>query len=192
TVMKTQGWIVEYNSAKLDKVVKQFNGQSEPEKIVERAEFWVNQMQERLTLINEAGKDKYLEMPAMSDEGLFFDELGDLNVGIDEDRKLYALWKNDINKLTATGASTVIHVIAISQMATIDGLGLPSLARTNISDSVIMLGEAANNAYERRYMMSGFADMPKRHYNVGQGVARFVAIAGIWSTPHLFEAPLIL
>lgn len=192
TVMEAQGWIVEYNSAKLDKVVKQFNGQSDIEKIVERCEFWVNQMQERLALINKAGKDKYLEMPVMPDVGLFFDELGNLNAGLDDDRKLKARWNKAINRLTATGASTGIHVIAISQMATIDGLGLPSLARTNISDSVIMLGEAAANADERKYMMSGFADMPKRHYNIGQGVARFVAIAGIWSTPHLFEAPLIL
>ena len=192
TVMEAQGWVIEYNSAKLDKIVKQFNGQSDPEKIVERSEFWVNQMQERLALINKAGKDKYTEMPVMPDVGLFFDELGNLNAAVSDDRKLKARWNKAINRLTATGASTGIHVIAISQMATIDGLGLPSLARTNLSDSVIMLGEAANSADERRYMMSGFADMAKRHYNVGQGVARFVAIAGIWSTPHLFEAPLIL
>ncbi|WP_326494256.1 hypothetical protein [Aerococcus mictus] len=37
-MMLLQGWIVEYNSAKLDRYVKEFNGQSDPLKIVDRAE----------------------------------------------------------------------------------------------------------------------------------------------------------
>lgn len=38
-VMLLQYWIVEYNSAKYDRYVKELNGQSDPIKIVERAEY---------------------------------------------------------------------------------------------------------------------------------------------------------
>lgn len=192
TVMEAQGWIVEYNSAKLDKVVKQFNGKSDPEEIVIRAEFWVTQMQERLNAINKAGKDKYTEMAVMPDVGLFFDELGNLGAAISDDRKLKARWNKAINSLTASAAATGIHVIAISQQATLEGLALPNLARVNLSDSIVMLRQSANSADERRYLLSGYTDLPKRNYQVGQGLARFVGIGGAWATPHLFEAPLIV
>lgn len=189
TLMKAQGWLVEYNSAKLDRVVKQFNGQSDPQKIVSNAEYWCQVMDERLAKINKANKDKYTEMSGMRDVGLFFDELGNLNAAISDDKKLKARWNKAINRLTATGASAGIHVIAISQYATIDGLGLPSLARANVADAVIMLGEAANQATERQYLVPG-ADLPSRKYKVGQGIARFTLIDG-WQSPHLFEAPFI-
>ena len=192
TLMKAQGWRVEYHSAKYDTTVKKFGGQSEPIKIVESAEKMVEEMNARLRKINEADKEKYLEVSNMVDIGLFFDELGSLSAALDDDKKVKARWNKAINRLTATGASAGIHVIAISQLATLEGLGLPNLARTNVGDSVIMLAEAANSPDERRYMMSGFADMPKRSYKVGQGLARFVGIGGMWSTPHLFEAPLII
>ncbi|OFP93689.1 cell division protein FtsK, partial [Streptococcus sp. HMSC067A03] len=39
-LMLLQDWMVEYNSAKYDRYVKEFNGQSDPTKIVERAEYW--------------------------------------------------------------------------------------------------------------------------------------------------------
>lgn len=189
TMMKAQGWLVEYNSAKLDRVVKEFNGAHEPEAIVAHAEYWVTFMEKRLAKINKANKDKYTEIPGMRDVGIFFDELGNLNAAISDDKKLKARWNKAINRLTATGASAGVHVIAISQYATIDGLGLPSLARANVADAVIMLGEAANQASERQYLIPG-ADLPSRKYKVGQGIARFTLIDG-WQSPHLFEAPFI-
>src|SRR5699024_7423993 len=192
TMMKAQGWLVEYNSAKLDRVVKQFNGQSDPEKpekIVERAEYWCQVMDKRLAKINQANKDRYTEISGMRDVGLFFDELGNLNAAISDDKKLKARWNKAINRLTATGASAGVHVIAISQYATIDGLGLPSLARANVADSVIMLTQSANEPSERQYLIPGY-DLAKRRYTVGQGLGHFAFIDG-WESPHLFEAPFI-
>ncbi|WP_316242646.1 cell division protein FtsK [Streptococcus sp. NSJ-72] len=91
-LMLLQDWMVEYNSAKYDRYVKEFNGQSDPTKIVERAEYWCSVMDERLAEINEAGKEKYLEMDNMPDIGLFFDELGNLNASLESldkvDKKL--------------------------------------------------------------------------------------------------------
>lgn len=190
TMMKAQGWRVEYNSAKLDRVVKDFNGAHEPEAIVAHAEYWVTFMEKRLAKINKANKDKYTEIPGMRDVGIFFDELGNLNAAISDDKKLKARWNKAINKLTATGASAGCHVICISQYASIEGLGLPTLARANVADAVIMLGEAANQATERQFLMSGFADLPSRKYSVGQGLGHFTLIDG-WQSPHLFEAPFI-
>lgn len=57
-LMLLQDWTVEYNSAKYDRYVKEFNGQSDPIKIVERAEYWCTIMDNRLTQINEASKEK--------------------------------------------------------------------------------------------------------------------------------------
>lgn len=193
-LMLLQGWIVEYNSAKYDRYVKEFNGQSEPEKIVERAEYWCSIMDSRLKEINESGKDKYSEMENMPDIGLFFDELGNLNAALDSldkvDRtlKLTSRWITAINRLTATGGSAGIHIIAISQFATKEGF-LPSLARVNCSDAVIMLGGAADSAEERKYLMSGFADLPKRSFQKGQGLARIIGSGKKWEVPHFFEAP---
>lgn len=178
-MMLLQGWCVEYNSAKYDRYVKEYSGQSDPLKIVERAEYWCSVMDERLSKINNAGKEKYLEMNNMPDIGLFFDEIGNLNASleamdkIDKNIKITSKWINAINRLSATGASAGIHLIVISQFATKEGF-LPSLARVNCSDAVIMLGGAADSPDERRYLMSGFADMPKRSYGKGQGVARIM------------------
>ncbi|HBJ54058.1 MAG TPA: cell division protein FtsK, partial [Streptococcus sp.] len=169
-LMLLQNWVVEYNSAKYDRYVKEFNGQSDPIKIVERAEYWCTIMDNRLREINEAGKEKYLEMNDMPDIAIFFDEIGNLNASLesldktDKTLKIMNRWINAINKLSATGASIGIHIIAISQFATKEGF-LPSLARVNCSDAVIMLGGAADSASERQYLMSGFADMPKRRYD---------------------------
>lgn len=187
-IMQMQGWQVEYNSAKKDIYVVEFGGQSEPDKIVERAEYWCQIMLDRLERINNAGKEKYLEMLDMPDVGLFFDELGNLNAELEQDKSLKKRWEVAINKLSATGASAGLHVIAISQFATKEGF-LPSVARVNCSDAVIMLGMAADSADERRYLMPGFADMPKRSYKKGQGVARFLASGRKWEEPHFFEAP---
>ena len=193
-LMLLQGWIVEYNSAKYDRYVKEFNGQSDPVKIVERAEYWCSIMDNRLAEINEAGKEKYLEMDNMPDIGLFFDELGNLNASlesldkIDKSLKITSRWTTAINRLSATGGSAGIHIIAISQFATKEGF-LPSLARVNCSDAVIMLGGAADSADERKYLMSGFADMPKRSYGKGQGVARIIGSGKKWEVPHFYETP---
>ena len=193
-LMLLQGWTVEYNSAKYDRYVKEFNGQSEPIKIVERAEYWCTIMDERLAKINEVGKEKYLEMENMPDIGLFFDELGNLNASLesldktDKALKATSRWTSAINRLSATGGSAGIHIIAISQFATKEGF-LPSLARVNCSDAVIMLGGAADSADERKYLMSGFADMPKRCYGKGQGVARIISSGKKWEVPHFYETP---
>lgn len=194
-LMLLQSWVVEYNSAKYDRYVKEFNGQSNPIKIVERAEYWCSIMDERLAKINEAGKDKYLEMEDMPDIALFFDELGNLNASlesldkIDKTLKISSRWTTAINRLSATGGSSGIHIIAISQFATKEGF-LPSLARVNCSDAVIMLGGAADSADERKYLMSGFADMPKRSYGKGQGVARIIGSGRKWeNSPHFYETP---
>lgn len=193
-LMLLQGWTVEYNSAKYDRYVKEFNGQSEPIKIVERAEYWCTIMDERLAKINEVGKEKYLEMENMPDIGLFFDELGNLNASlesldkVDRSLKITSRWTTAINRLSATGGSAGIHIIAISQFATKEGF-LPSLARVNCSDAVIMLGGAADSAEERKYLMSGFADMPKRSYGKGQGIARIIGSGKKWEVPHFYEAP---
>ena len=193
-LMLLQGWTVEYNSAKYDRYVKEFNGQSEPIKIVERAEYWCTVMDERLAKINEAGKEKHLEMKNMPDIGLLFDELGNLNASLesldktDKALKATSRWTTAINRLSATGGSAGIHIIAISQFATKEGF-LPSLARVNCSDAVIMLGGAADSADERKYLMSGFADMPKRSYGKGQGVARIIGSGKKWEVPHFYETP---
>nr|WP_213809469.1 cell division protein FtsK [Fructobacillus broussonetiae] len=186
-LMIEQGWQVEYNSAKFDRYVKKFNGVSDIAKIVERAEYWVSVMEERLDQINQANKDKYLEMPNMFDVGLFFDELGNLNAGLEIEKKLQKRWQSAINKLTATGASTGIHVIAISQFATKEGF-LPSLARVNCSDAVIMLGGAANSATERQYLVPGF-EMPVREFSKGQGLAKIAGSGHKWESLHFFETP---
>lgn len=193
-LMLLQGWIVEYNSSKFDRYVSEFGGQSDPIKIVEHAEYWCSIMDERLAKINKAGKDKYLEMEDMPDIALFFDELGNLNASLesldktDKTLKATSRWTTAINRLSATGGSAGIHIIAISQFATKEGF-LPSLARVNCSDAVIMLGGAADSADERKYLMSGFADMPKRSYGKGQGVARILGSGKKWEVPHFYETP---
>lgn len=194
-LMSLQGWVVEYNSTKYDRYVKEFDGQSDPVKIVERAEFWCSVMDGRLAEINEANKEKYLEMENMPDIGLFVDELGNLNASlesldkVDRNLKITSRWTTAVNRLSATGGSAGIHIIAISQFATKEGF-LPSLARVNCSDAVIMLGGAADSATERQYLMSGFSDMPKRSYGKGQGLARIVGSGRKWeNSPHFFETP---
>lgn len=187
-LMALQQWRVEYNSAKYDRFVKAFDGESAVEEIVKRAEYWVNVMQARLQEINDEGQDKYLDMNNMNDIAIFFDELGNLNAELEMDKSLKKRWETSINKLSATGGSAGLHVIALSQFATKEGF-LPSLARVNCSDAVIMLGGAADSGDERRYLMSGFAEMPKRSYCKGQGIARIVSSGKKWETPHYFETP---
>ena len=193
-LMLLQNWIVEYNSAKYDRYVKEFNGKNDPIEIVERAEYWCSVMDNRLQEINNAGKDKYLDMKDMPNIAIFFDELGNLNASLesldktDKTLKITSRWITAINRLSATGASAGIHIIAISQFATKEGF-LPSLARVNCSDAVIMLGGAADSPTERQYLMSGFTDLPKRSYKKGQGIARIQGSGRKWETPHFYETP---
>lgn len=187
-LMLLQGWEVEFNSIKPDLYSMEFHGENTASGIVERAEHWVQVMLERLGEINEAGKEKYLDMPDMADIAFFVDELGNLNAALSSDRSLSKRWESAINKLSATGASAGIHIIAISQFATKEGF-LPSLARVNCSDAVIMLAGAADSADERKYLMPGFSDMPKRSYKKGQGVAKILGSGQKWEKPHFFETP---
>lgn len=189
-LMSAQGWTVEYNSAKLDVNVKKFNGKHTAEEIVMRAEYWCEIMDERLRIINEHDADIYTSVEFLSNVGLFFDEIGNLNGMLELDRNLKKRWETSINRLTATGGSAGIHIISISQFATKEAF-LPSTARVNSSDAVIMLGSAADSASERQYLMPGFAELPKRNYGVGEGIARFNSSGSLWETPHYFEAPWI-
>ena len=150
-------------------------------------------MKKRLDEINSAGKDKYLEMENMNNVAVIFDEIGNLNAGL-EQKNLKAFksrWEVAINKLSSTGASAGIHVIAISQFATREGF-LPMFARTNCTDAVIMLGGAADSADERRHLMPGFADLPKRNYEKGQGLAKIAESGHKWEKPHFYETPWFL
>lgn len=188
-LMEIQGWVVSYNSTKIDRYVKEYNGKSTPREIVEIAEYWVEEMKRRLAEIESAGKEKYLDMDEMSDVAFFIDELANLNAELEMDKKLKKRWETSINKLTSSGASAGIHVIAISQFATKEAF-LPSTARVNCSDAVIMLAGAADSGDERRYLMSGFADLPKRSYPKATGLVRIAYSSGKkWETPHFFEAP---
>lgn len=193
-IMIIQGWIVEYNSAKNDCYVTEYNGKSSAVEIVEQAEYWCSIMDMRLNEINKSGKENYLEMENMPDIGVFFDELGNLNASLesldkfDKSLKISSRWNSAINRLSATGGAAGIHIIAVSQFATKEGF-LPSLARVNCSDAVIMLGGAADSAEERKYLMSGFADMPKRSYKTGQGLARILGSGRKWEVPHFYETP---
>lgn len=187
-LMTLQNWEVEYNSAKLDVYVKKYNGQSEPEKIVERAEHWVSEMKKRLNKINELNVEKYTDVKDMNDIAIFFDEIGNLNAFLETDRNLKKRWETAINALTATGGSAGIHIISISQRATKEGF-LTGLAKTNSSDAVIFLGSASDSATERQYLIPGH-EMATRNYKTGQGIAKFDATDPKWENPHFYESPL--
>lgn len=116
-------------------------------------------------------------MNDMPDITTVFNELGNLNAELVLTMELKKRWKSAINKHAATGGRPVIHVIAISQFATKEGF-LPSLARVNYSDAVVMLGGAADSRDERRYLIAGFVDLSKRSYSKGQGIARIVGSGG--------------
>lgn len=187
-LMKLQGWKVEFYSVKNDLYVDEFNGEFEPEKIVSRLEYWEKVMYERNSIIKNAGKEKYSQMSSMPDVALVIDEIGSLNGSVTSDRKLKARWEAVIGKLTATGASAGIHVIALAQYATKDAF-LPTSARANVSDGVIFLGMSADNATDRQYLLPTF-EVPHRRYSTGQGLARIVSAGEIWEEPHFYETPL--
>ncbi|MFD3287185.1 cell division protein FtsK [Lactobacillus johnsonii] len=186
TLAILQGWKVEFNSIKHDIYVDKFHGQFEPEKIIERVEYWLKAMDKRNAGILKAGKSKYYEID-LPDVLVVIDEIGNLNGYLADNRTLKTRWISAINRLTATGASAGIHVLAMSQMGTKEAF-LPSAARANCSDAVIMLGLAADSGDERRYMMPGF-ELPHRTYRTGQGLARLVTAGKMWEQPHFYETP---
>lgn len=187
-LMILQGWTVEFFSVKNDVYVDQFNGKYEPVEIVSRLEHWEEVMRERNKQIKQARKEKYTQMPKMPDIAIVVDELGSLNGALTADKKLKSRWETVIGKLTATGASAGIHVIALSQYGTKESF-LPTTARANVSDATIFLGLAADTPSDRQYLLPGF-ELPHRTYKVGQGIARIVSAGEIWEKPHFYETPL--
>lgn len=186
-LMSLQGWKIEFYSVKNDIYVDRYHGEYESAKIIERLESWERIMRERNKEIKQAGKEKYSEMPKMPDIALVIDEIGSLNGALSVDKKLKARWEAVIGKLTATGASAGIHIIAMSQYGTKESF-LPTTARANVSDAVIFLGSAADTPSDRQYLLPGF-DFPHRTYGVGQGMARIVSAGKRWESPHFFETP---
>ena len=186
-LMALQGWKIEFYSVKNDVFVDRYHGEYEPAKIIERLEHWEGIMRERNKKIKTAGKEKYSEMPKMPDIALVIDEIGSLNGALSVDRQLKARWETVIGKLTATGASAPLHIIAMSQYGTKESF-LPTTARANVSDAVIFLGSAADTPSDRQYLLPGF-EFPHRNYGVGQGMARIVSAGKRWESPHFFETP---
>lgn len=187
-IMQKQGWQVEFHSVKGDIYVKQFHGQSDPQKIIERLEYWVQVMKDRNSQITQAGKEKYSQVEGMRDIALVIDEIGALNGFLSADKKLEKRWISAITQLTSTGASSGIHIIALAQYASVQGF-LPSAAKTNVSDSVIFLGMAADSASDRQFLVPG-SEIPPRRYATGQGLARIVTAGRKWESLHFYETPI--
>lgn len=187
-LMQLQGWQVEFHSVKGDIYVKQFHGESDPEKIISRLEHWVQVMKDRNSQITQLGKEKYSQVEGMQDIGIVIDEIGALNGFLSSDKKLEKRWISAITQLTSTGASSGIHIIALAQYASVQGF-LPSAAKTNVSDSVIFLGMAADSPSDRQFLVPGSEIAPRR-YAVGQGLARIVTAGRKWEQLHFYETPL--
>ncbi|MGZ0157594.1 cell division protein FtsK (plasmid) [Lactobacillus johnsonii] len=185
-VMEKQGWKINYYSAKGDIYVRKFHGQSEPSKIVESLEKWLKIMKKRNKKIADAGVKTYVDID-LPDIALVIDEIGLLNGQLAVDAKLKKRWENVITGLMGAGASSGIHVIALSQRGTKDFF-LPPSALVNARDAVIMLGLSADSGDDRRSLMPGF-EIPHRAYGQGQGLARFVTSGKRWEEPNFYEAP---
>lgn len=185
-----QGWKVIYASAKPDQYTRKFKGPTTPEGITAVAEKLVLIMQKRLLKIQRNAVDDYGDIDKMRDIAFFIDEIGHLNAMIDSDKKLKARFEKAMKSLSFTGRSAGIHLIGVSQFATIEAF-LSSPVRGNMKDCVIMLGGSANSGEERKFLMPGFNDLPKRDYKTGQGIAMVLEAGNKWKTPHYFETPLI-
>lgn len=189
-IMSKQGWKIRYYSAKGDIYTKKFKGESDPKKIIESLEDWLEVMKQRNQQIADAGASKYTEI-GLDDVALVIDEIGLLNGLLGGTRaKLYTRWKNVITSLMGAGASSGIHVVAMSQRGTQDFF-LPSSALVNARDAVIMLGLAADSATDRQYLMSGY-ELEHRAYSAGQGLALFVTSGKRWEQPNFYETPFFL
>lgn len=188
---RLQNWKVIYNSGKHDRMVDEFGGKSEPVEIVESAERLVSIMQERLFQIQKSSKDDYSQMSGMVDIIAIFDEIGFLNAQLESDKKLKMRWETAMRSLAMIGRSTGIHLVGISQFASIESF-LPNAVRVNMKEAVIMLGESANNNDEKRFMIPGFTEKGDRHYAVGEGIAMVSTAGKKWTSPHFFETPLFV
>lgn len=185
-VMKAQGWDIHYYSAKGDIYVKEFSGESNPTKIVEAVEHWVQVIEERNKKITKAGAKDFRAL-GLRKIGIFVDELGLLNGKLSADKKLEKRWSNAVTGLMGAGASSGITVVALSQRGTKDFF-LPSSALVNARDAVVMLGLSADSGDDRRALIPGF-DIPHRSYGTGQGLAMFVSSGKHWEQPSFYEAP---
>ncbi len=96
-------------------------------------------------------------------------------------------WEAVITALTGVGASSGVHIIAMSQRGTKDFF-LPSSALTNARDAVIMLGLAADSGDDRRFLIPGY-EIDHRAYGQGQGLAMFVTSGKRWEQPNFYETP---
>lgn len=188
---RLQNWKVIYNSGKRDRMVDEFGGKSEPVEIVESAEKLVIIMKDRLELIQKSSKDDYSQMSDMVDIIAIFDEIGFLNSQIESDKKLKIRWETAMRSLAMIGRSTGIHLVGISQFASIENF-LPNAVRANMKEAVIMLGESANNNDEKRFMIPGFTEKVGRHYATGEGIAIISTSGKKWTSPHYFETPLFV
>lgn len=187
-IAKLQGWKVIYASAKPDRFTKKFDGPTTPEQITIKAEQLVEIMQERLTRIQELGVDDYGDIEGMNDIVFFIDEIGHLNALLSDNKKLKIRFENAMKSLSFTGRSAGIHLIGVSQFATIEAF-FPSAVRGNMKDCVIMLGGSANSGEERKFLIPGYSDFAQRSYSLGEGVALVLGAGKKWEKPHYFATP---
>lgn len=183
-----QGWEVIYASAKPDRYTNQFGKVTTPEQITIKAEELVEIMQERLTRIQELGVDDYGDIEGMNDIVFFIDEIGHLNALLSDNKKLKIRFENAMKSLSFTGRSAGIHLIGVSQFATIEAF-FPSAVRGNMKDCVIMLGGSANSGEERKFLIPGYSDFAQRSYSLGEGVALVLGAGKKWEKPHYFATP---
>jgi len=188
-LMVLQGWTVVYASMKPDRYTHKFNGPTTAENITDTAEHLVEIMKKRLLKIQKMGADDYSKISGMNDISFFVDEIGHLNAVLDSDKKLKIRFENAMKALSFTGRSSGIHVIGVSQFATIEAF-FPSSVRGNMKDAVIMLGGSANSGEERKFLIPGFTDIPNRNYKIGEGIVLMLNSGNKWSKPHYFETPL--
>lgn len=188
-IAKLQGWKVIYASAKPDRFTKKFGGPTTPEQITIKAEQLVEIMQERLTQIQAVVVDDYGDIEGMNDIVFFIDEIGHLNALLSDDKKLKVRFENAMKSLSFTGRSAGIHLVGLSQYATIEAF-LPTAVRGNMKDCVIMLGGSADAGTERQFLIPGYDNLPKRSYSQGQGIAFVSGVGNKWTTPHFYETPL--
>lgn len=183
-----QGWKVIYASAKPDRYTRIYDGPSTPEGITEEAEKIVKIMQSRLREIQMKNVNDYGDIDNMCDIAFFIDEIGHLNALLDVDKKLKLRFENALRSISFTGRSAGIHLIGVSQFATIEAF-LPSAVRGNMKDAVFIIGNAANSGDDRRFLIPGYV-LPARNYTQGKGIAMVLESGRKWETPHYFEAPL--
>lgn len=192
-VLIEQGWQIYLFSAKNDKYVQRFHGESNPVKIIDDLEKLEKVMKRREDLIAKAGKDNSGQMKKMPNIAIIIDEIARLNSFLEDksNKNLLERWNSVTKSLTGSGASSGFHVIAMSQRSTKDGFFMNPTTVTNVADAVIMLGLAADSGRDRSTLLAGF-EQPHRSYGCGQGIARIISSGSKWEQPHYYETPLII